>query len=160
MAMSKALQRGSYLPRVPDRLDFFQPFEEVFDDLFNQMFSKNIDRSATNFPKMDVLTDNNKFIIRMACPGLTEDAVNIELNDKELSITGKLSTGEEYSKEAVFYVKQLSRTTFSKTVVLPDNIKGEPEATLKDGMLTLAWDLPVESKPPPPIKKIAINKVK
>jgi HSP20 family molecular chaperone IbpA len=60
-----------------------------------------------------------------------------------VKITGRMNDAYEHT-DASYYVKQLSRTSFEKVVRLPDNVKGEPDAVLNDGILKLAWDLPTE----------------
>ena len=52
-------------------------------------------------------------------------------------------------------IRELRRSAFERSVYLPNNIAGDPEAIMKNGILKLTWNLP--DKPIPKIKKIEIK---
>jgi len=43
----------------------------------------------------------------------------------------------------------LKRSSFERRVLLPDFVTGDPEATIKDGILRLVWKVPELVQPKP-----------
>lgn len=137
----------------PSRDQFFRPLEEIFNKTYDELFS---DRNTLGnlvkqggYPRLDVLAKDGKWLVEVACPGCRTEDVEVRIVPDQRSgtrfvkITGRMNDAYEHT-DASYYVKQLSRTSFEKVVRLPDNVKGEPDAVLNDGILKLAWDLPTE----------------
>lgn len=143
--------------------DFFCRFKQLqdqqlekFQDLFNSDFPSNAKHSS--FPKMNVYTTDDEFVVCAAVPGMTPEDVAVEVaQDNELVISGR--TSKEYretSSDDSFLVRELRNSQFKRRFKLPNNIQGDPQALLKDGVLTLRWKL-VKDKPALISKKIEIK---
>lgn len=138
---------------VPRRDDFFGPFESYFNDVFDEMFSgfsglKSQGRKG--FPVLDVLIDDGKWIIEASVPGVKPEHLKVEIDppntnpEKQalrlLKISGHME--QQYSETAEYHKKELRRSSFERSLYLPEYVEGEPEATLQNGILKLVWVVP------------------
>lgn len=142
------------------REQLFAPFEQVFDNFFDNFWkSPVLDRakSYNGYPKLDIGIENGDFVVRATVPGIPPESVNVSITDRTVRISG--SNAEKTPENAQYYVREISRRSFVREFKLPDNVPDkDPEATIKDGLLILRWELPKEvtSKEAPrqiPIKR-------
>ena len=128
--------------------EFFFPIEQYFEQFYQDFFRDfNCDKlkSTAGYPKMDVYVENDHFYIKMALPGVKADDVKLEIfskNDgKVMEISGKMSEEFQSDKDPNYFIKELKKSTFMRQVYLPNNLVNaeEPDALLKDGILTLKW---------------------
>lgn len=140
------------------RDSFFAPFEQVFDQLFNEVRAPAFfDRAKSNvLPKMNISESGNDFTITVNVAGVTPEDLKVEVEDKLLRITGKAHTESE-EKETYFYIKELTQRQFCREVKLPENIEGDPEASVKNGILTLKWKFPEIKEEPSKVKVIEVK---
>jgi HSP20 family molecular chaperone IbpA len=135
---------------VPRRDDFFGPFESYFNDIFDEMFggfSGLKSNARKGFPVLDVVVDDGKWIIEASVPGVKSEDLTVDIEPAKdglrlLRISGRMDEAHHYSDKAQYYKKELRRSSFERSLYLPDYINGEPEATLKNGMLKLVWEVP------------------
>ncbi len=134
---------------APSREELFYPFEQyfnsVFDNLLNQDGLMSI-KSRVGYPKLDVLTEDGKWIVEVALPGVRTEDISVEIlpmkdNSFVLKISGRMAEDHQY-EQATFHVKELRRSMFERSLKLPDYVKGEPDALMKDGILRLTWQVP------------------
>jgi HSP20 family molecular chaperone IbpA len=106
--------------------------------------------------------------VEVAVPGVEPDDLKIEIlvesdsclgietHQRVLRISGRMSHDYQYSNNIDYLFRELTRAKFQRIVRLPDEAKGEPEAVIKNGMLTLTWTLekPLEAE----VKLIPIKK--
>lgn len=148
----------------PTRDDLFYPFEQVFNKVIDEFFHDRslLDgaKSKIGFPRLDVVTDKDQWIVEVSLPGLKEDDISVEIlpyqDKKVLKISGQMNDDRQYPSEAKFHVRELRRSRFERSMVLPDNLKGDPEAVLEDGILKLTWK--AEMTKLPEKKQISIRK--
>lgn len=159
------------------RDEFFFPVQETFDRFFQEFFgSDNLFDSVkgkSGYPKMEVGTEvvgtgdaaKNFWTVRVALPGVQEKDVVIEVDESNknvpiLRIQGQMSEEYQSPEGSEHYVRELRKGKFAREVALPKSLTGEPEAVMKDGILTLRWNLPkaVTEEPKPTIKKIELKK--
>lgn len=128
---------------VPFRKDLFFPLEQEFNKLFNDLFNKdtlNTIKGSSGYPKLDVYADNGKFFVKVAVPGVNPDDLKVEISPENiLSISGKHESSIE---NANLYITELRRSEFKRELKLPDWVETDPVAEVKNGILTLSWDLP------------------
>ena len=144
---------------VPRREDFFFPLQKEFDKLFDELFGPkrlpsllNGVKSRSGYPKLDILVTDGKYRIEVAVPGVEPDDLKIEVlpnsDHRLLRLTGRMSHDYQYSNDTDYYYRELTRAKFQRVIRLPDEVKGDPEAVVKNGMLTLTWSLekPLEAE--------------
>src|SRR5690348_12159987 len=76
-------------------------------------------------PAMDLVETDEDFVLRADLPGLSEEDVNIELEDNVLTISGERKAEHEERKEG-FYRVERSSGAFSRSLTLPEGV--DPEA--------------------------------
>lgn len=127
------------LPTV--RNDFFWPFQVKLDELISDFFKDTSGvKSAGGYPRMDIYCEGNEFVIRASIPGVKKEDVGLEVENNTITITGKMD--EQYQvKDELFYIRELRKGKFSRTITLPDFIVGDPQAEMADGLLTIKWKI-------------------
>lgn len=161
------------MSRLIRREELFAPFEKHFNQLFDKLFGddglhsfRSLSRSG--YPKIDVLVTDGRYIVEAAVPGVVADELKVEVlpfeesgvgsKQRMLKISGKMARDYQYSNSINYAVKELRRSHFERSMLLPDDIEGDPEAVLDNGILTLTWQLP-KSLTPVEAKEITIKKV-
>lgn len=144
---------------IPRRDDLLAPFEQVFDDFFNDFFRSDplakVKRS-TGFPKMDILEADGKFSVVVATSGMNQEDLDVEISpDNVLTIKGRISEEHRTPEDASYYLRELRMSAFERSIRLPQHVEGTPKAVMKDGLLTLSWDVPIVQEPQ--VRKISIE---
>lgn len=143
---------------IPRREEFFFPIEQAFDRFFDSFFTdRPLDKvkAAGFFPKMDMYEVDDSFVVKAATAGMSPADISVEVDkDNYLTISGKYD-GEPDVVGKAYYRKELTQSKFARKVPLPQNVIGEPEAVMKNGILTLTWKLDKPQEQPP--KRISIR---
>ena len=142
MALFQKRGGGSLIPR---REDFFAPFETAIDRMVDDFFGNDFLEGfkGARFPKLNAYTHEGWWIVEAGVPGVGADELDVEVLDGVLTIGGKMATEDE-KREGDYYVRELSSKSFRRQIRLPDSVEGDPDATLKDGLLTLKWKIKEE----------------
>jgi HSP20 family molecular chaperone IbpA len=150
-------------PLVPRRDDFFHPFEQAFDKFFDGFFSEpsrdNI-KGLIGFPKMNAYTTDAELVMHWAVSGMTAEDIKVEVTpDNVLVVSGKMNSEYQTPTDArTGWKHELRQSAFERRFQLPDTAEGDPyEAKLKDGILTLKWNLKREKELTTGNKQIAIS---
>jgi HSP20 family protein len=127
--------------------------------LFNTFF--DTPAGATNgapstlrrwIPAMDLVETENDFVLRVDLPGLTEQDVNVELEDSVLTVSGERRAEHEERKEGYYRVERASGG-FSRSITLPDGVNPDAvQASFERGVLEVRVPKPEQRKP----RKVAI----
>jgi len=161
--------KGTFCPSrltslIPSRDDLFYPFQQYFDKVVDEFFTEsaaNTVRSKMGYPRLDVITKDGEWIVEASVPGVKLSDLHVELHpykddshkdapDRQvLVISGRMSDAHQHSEGSHFHIRELKRSSFERRVLLPDFVTGEPEATIKDGILRLIWKVPELQKPKP-----------
>jgi HSP20 family protein len=144
------------------REDFIFPFEQQFNSLFDHFFenSSMLDgvKASSGYPKMDIISDDVSLTVKVALPGLEPEDVTAEiLSNNVLKLSGKKSDSH-VSENSTYLTKELRTSRFSRCVTLPDWVKDDPAATMKNGILTLVWQKPPQVEKKSEQKLIEIKK--
>ena len=100
---------------------------------------------------VDISEKDNDITVRAEVPGFTEKDLEVSVDGRRLTITGKRESKEERKEKNVVYTDRCSDQIL-RVIDLPGEVSSEKvEATLKNGMLELK--LPKAA----PAKKIAIT---
>ena len=165
--MSTALVRNrldSFMK--PTRNELFYPLQQVFDRFFDEFYSDlspSSIKAKAGFPRWDIYQTDTTWNVELCVNGCDVNDVNVEIlpadqtsgYERMLKISGRVSEEHQIDEKAQYYIRELRRSAFERSVYLPNNITGDPEAVMKNGILKLTWNLP--DKPIPKIKKIEIK---
>lgn len=125
----------------------FHPFRRHFQ-------WANLEGEAEHFaPGCEILDGERAFTVSLDIPGLTKDAIDIEVKDNHLFVTGERKAPAKDEKSSVLRTER-RYGKFTRVFTLPQNLDTERiEATYQDGVLELR--LPKEERTQP--RKIQIS---
>lgn len=135
--------------------DFRKSIASLFDDFFNIKPSGFFENEW--HPIVDVNEDSKTISVKAEIPGVDEKDINVTLEDNLLTISGEKKTEHtEENKDKRYLVSERSYGSFSRTLQLPDNIKGSDiKAEFKKGVLTV--NIPKQKVEEPKRIKIDVN---
>lgn len=115
-------------------------FSRRFNDIVDEMFNTNNEMSYSQdsfMPSVDIAESETQFEISAQLPGLKKDAINIDLENGRLTISGERKfENEEEGKN--YHRVESSYGTFARSFHLPDSIDEESiDAIYTDGMLNI-----------------------
>lgn len=125
--------------------------------LFNSVFDAPL-ASASNgvrrwIPAMDLVEADDEFVLRADLPGLSEEDVNVEVDDNVLTVSGERKSEHEERKDGYYRVER-SSGRFSRSLTLPEGVDAEAiKASVENGVLEVHIPKPAERKP----HKVAIT---
>src|SRR3954463_3021773 len=98
-------------------------------------------------PAMDLVETGDHFVLRADLPGLSEEDVAIEVEDRVLTVSGERKAEHETTKEGYHRVER-AFGTFSRALTLPEGVDPEAVAASFDrGVLEVRIPKPEERKP-------------
>jgi HSP20 family protein len=104
-------------------------------------------------PPMDLVETEDDFVLRVDLPGLSQDDVNIELENNVLTVSGERKAEHEERKEGYYRVERASGV-FQRSLTLPEGVDPESvRANFERGVLEVRIPKPEERKP----RKVAIS---
>jgi HSP20 family protein len=135
-----------------------QAIQQEMNRLFGSAFDTqgglaNGGAASRWIPPMDVVEDDEHFVVRADLPGVEEKDVNVELEDNVLTISGERKSDVEERKEGYYRIER-AYGAFSRSLTLPEGIDPEGvKASFSNGVLEVRIPKPEERKP----RKVAIN---
>lgn len=116
-------KNSSYLSRL---FDFGAPTIGRFEKLFDEFLG--VEANADQLP-VDLYEDDKNYYTRFELPGVDKDAINLELENAVLTISGNYSEETESGK---------TDHSFSRSLSVPDKAAlDQVSANHKDGILTI-----------------------
>ena len=116
-----------------------RPFSIGFDDMFDQFESMlgNGGLVQNNYPPYNIRkTGKDKYAIELAVAGFSKSDVEIEYEDKLLTVkTKKVNKSVEENSGEIIH-RGISQRSLSRSFTIADDVKVN-EAELKDGLLTI-----------------------
>src|SRR5947209_17871516 len=104
-------------------------------------------------PAMDLVETTEEFVLRADLPGLSEQDVQIELEDNVLTVAGERKAEHEERKEGYYRVER-AWGSFSRSLTLPDGVDPEGVSAQFDrGVLEVRIPKPAQRRP----RKVAIS---
>jgi HSP20 family protein len=104
-------------------------------------------------PAMDLVETKDHFVLRADLPGLSEEDVNIEVEDRVLTVSGERKAEHTENKDG-FHRVERAFGSFSRSLTLPEGVDPESVAASFDrGVLEVQIPKPEERKP----RKISIG---
>ena len=127
-----------------------QEMNHLFDEFFGERHSELA--QGNWIPVVDVSESDTNLVVRAELPGMTEDDIDLNLQDNVLTLTGEKKQELDKQKEN-FHRVERSYGSFSRSFTLPGTLKlDEVTATFKEGILEISLPKSEEAKP----KKIEI----
>lgn len=125
--------------------------ERMFDDFPFAEFQAP--RFAYAMPALNLYDQNGKYFLELAVPGFDPKEINVEVTGSTVVISAFHPTVEE-KKFARYHRKEIRFGSFSRTVLLPQDVDPETvNATVDKGILTIEL-LPMKSIVP---KKVLVK---
>src|SRR5919199_5432497 len=136
----------------------WEPLRELgaLQNEMNRLFNTVFDAPTTGgnggtmrrwMPAMDLLETADHFVLRADLPGMSQEDVNIELEDSTLTISGERKTEHETNEEGYYRVERASGS-FSRSLTLPKGIDAEAvTASFDRGVLEVRIPKPEQRKP-------------
>ncbi len=127
-------------------------FEDIYDrmgQLINFAFADMaMGRmpDAPWIPAADVTETDDAYVIEVELPGVSKDQLNVEVNDRDVVVSGEIAEPEEREGRRRRKSRRTGRFEFRTT--LPGDIDAENvSATLSDGVLTVRAPKSEAAKP-------------
>ena len=137
----------SWLPSIPS----------IFNDFFGNEWLETVNARV---PAINIIENENEFLVEVAAPGLTRDDFKIKIvDDDQLQISfEKKEESEERDKKGNYLRREFSYTNFLRTLLLPDNVDKEKiSAKAENGVLHISIPKTKESKQAKKEKEIEIK---
>jgi len=104
-------------------------------------------------PAMDLVESETHYVLRADLPGLTQEDVNIELEDNVLTLSGERKAENEEKTDG-FYRLERATGAFSRSLTLPEGVDPDAvKATFANGVLEVRVPKPEQRKP----RRVAIS---
>jgi HSP20 family protein len=104
-------------------------------------------------PAMDLLETEHDFVLRADLPGLSENDVNIELEDNVLTLSGERKAEHEARKDGYYRVER-AWGSFARSLTLPEGVDANAvQASFDRGVLEIHIPKPEQRKP----RKVSIS---
>lgn len=101
--------------------------------------------SELTFP-IDVVADNNAFTIKALIPGIDPDALDIQIVNEIVTISGELKVARDETSN--YLLAEIPNGKFHRVITLPTPLNAtDVEASLENGILTLFVPKAEEAKP-------------
>jgi len=98
-----------------------------------------------HFP-VDIKEDDEKFTITAILPGLIPDEIDIQIQDKNVSLKGEFKN--TFEEESTYIIRERPSGKFNRTVTLPNMLNAsKAEAKMENGVLSLNIPKSDEAKP-------------
>jgi HSP20 family protein len=130
----------------------FSTLQNEMNRLFNTVFDAPAAPSNGGtlrrwMPAMDLVETESHFVLRADLPGLSEEDVNIEVEDRVLTVSGERKSEHETSKEGYHRVER-AFGAFSRSLTLPEGVDAEAVvANFDRGVLEVRIPKPEQPKP-------------
>lgn len=145
--MNLTISRNGYL--APRRVDLFSEISKELDQAMNNIFGHDffagLSKKGKGYPLLDAVRTDSNLILRYTVPGVKSEDLIVELSEDDqgqlLTVGGFLH--EDYiAKSEQYQIKELSNQEFRRIIRLPPDLTNkEPVSSLKDGILTISFEL-------------------
>jgi len=99
-----------------------------------------------SWPALNLYDEGNKLVLEAEVPGLSEQAIQLSLNQNVLSITGERNV--EAPKDYAVHRQERVAIKFARSVSLPCQVDTDKVAAhVKDGLLTVSMEKSQEAQP-------------
>lgn len=153
IAVSKGTEKeGSTQPLLAEP---YESFERFMDSMFRRDWLRpllwrepmfELMEQAERRVSVDVIDKDDRIVVRAEMPGVDKKDISVSMSDHLLTIKGSFGR-EEKEEKPHYYRREISRGSFERGVLLPQNIDASKvEASLTDGVLEVTVAKAKESK--------------
>jgi len=123
----------------------WEPFRDLSE--LNRLFAPTAGAQRRWMPAMDLTESADEFVLTADLPGLSDEDVTIEVEDRVLTIAGERKFEQGEAKAGYRRVERASGA-FRRTVTLPEGVDAEAiTAGFDKGVLELRIPKPEQRKP-------------
>jgi len=129
------------------------------DEFFGKDWMDSVlsDRPGISTPAVNVMENNDEFLIEVAAPGLDKKDFKVDVDNNVLSISSEKEFKDEEKEDGHYMRREFSYASFSRSFSLPEAVDAEKiKAKHKDGILMIHIPKREEAKRKPP-KQIDIS---
>jgi len=119
------------LPRI------YTSFPRIWDDMFTKEFMPEFYKNGSfrSLPAVNIIENNDEYIIEVATPGLTRKDFNISLENNSLTISSEKEDKIEDQHEKVVR-REFQYNSFCRSFTLPETVESDKiKARHSDGIL-------------------------
>jgi HSP20 family protein len=127
----------------------WEPFtlQNLFDSVFDAPSPTRSGALRRWMPAMDLVEGDDNFVLRADLPGLTQDDIKIEFEDRTLTVSGARKAEHETKKDGYVRVER-AFGSFSRSLTLPQGVDPEAvTASFENGVLEVTIPKPEAHKP-------------
>lgn len=137
---------------VREMMDLRREFDRLFENALDMPAFRS-DTATTWGLALDLVENEDDYVIKASVPGIAPDDLEITLSDNTLTISGEFKQDEEV-KEEQYRLRERRYGNFRRSVTLPTSVDREAiDASYDAGILTLQIPKAEEVKP----KRISIH---
>ena len=121
----------------------------LFNNLFDQPNSTGRNGAASRrwIPAMDLVETGDHYVLRADLPGLSDEDVNVQLEDNVLTISGERKAEQETQQEG-YYRLERAFGAFARSLTLPEGVDPDGvQAHFDRGVLEIRIPKPEQKKP-------------
>lgn len=129
------------------------PLTNFLDDFFNSSLSDIIGAEfTTSKPSINIVEEDDKFILSLAAPGLSKEVFDIKLDKDQLIISAEIKSENDEVNEN-FKRREFNYNSFKRSFFIPKSVNRDSiEASYEDGILSLKLSKTEEAKVKEPTK--------
>lgn len=129
------------------------PLTTIFDDFFNTSIADIVGTDfTTNQPSVNIIDEDDKYIIEVAAPGINKDNFNVEVDKDQLIIKGEQSKEDTGNEAGKFTRREFNFSSFTRRFHLPKTVNKEAvDASYESGILSIELLKTEEAKEKAPV---------
>lgn len=109
------------------------------EDFFNRNIADYVGTDfAVNHPSVNIVEENDRFMIELAAPGLAKDDFKVKIEKDHLIISSEKEVENEETEEGKYTRREFNYTSFSRSFYIPKEVnRNEISANYDNGILTV-----------------------
>ena len=129
------------------RWEPFREIEAMQNEMRRLLGQTEGERGGTWMPPVDVSETERELVLSFDLPGISQDEINVELDDGTLTISGERQRRQEEQGEG-FYRVERRYGGLSRSIPLPPGVDEEGiRADYRDGVLDIRVPKPQQPQP-------------
>lgn len=120
-------------------LNYYYPVYDSLANLLDEFLSQDTEtlNNISTLPAVNVLEREKDYVIELAAPGMKKENFEIEIDNDQLIIEGKVN-GDNIEEKANYTKREFAYNNFKRVFTLPETIDGQNiSAQYKDGILSI-----------------------